>query len=146
MSKQSKRGQEKGQPVWDALNGVSAAVGNCNLILTPLTPYLQRPDLLEQIADKPKFYRLVQALDRDVRAMTESFRRIQQQHAGRRGMTKDPNEVLLAIDIQEQYVEWASQFDDVVVPVFTEIVDILRTLGVDNINVPSASAAVQQAN
>lgn len=146
MSKQSNRRQEKGQPVWDALNGVSAAVGNCNLILVPLTPYLQNKDWLEQIVDKPRFYRLIQTLDRDVRAMTERFRAIQAQHAGRRGQTQNPHEVLQAIEIQEQYVEWASQFDDVIVPVFSELVDILRPLGVDDLNVPSASAAVQQAN
>ncbi len=146
MSKQRKRSQEKGQPVWDALNGVSAAVGNCNSILMPLTPYLQNQELLDQISDKPRFYRLVQTLDRDVRSMTDRFAAIQRQHAGRRGHTEHPDDVLLAIEIQEQYVEWASQFDDVIVPVFMELVEILRAVGAGNINVPSATAAVQQAN
>lgn len=147
MSRQRKNREDKGQPVWDVLRGVSASVGACNRILAPLTPYLRDTTILDKIPDRQRFMRLVQNLDRDVRQMTQRFEAIYAQHSHRQGQTIDPNDVVLAIELQEQYVEWASQFDDVIVPVFMEIVEILKGIGEgQELHAPSASAAVAQHN
>lgn len=121
MSKRNNRKQEQAPLIWDALNGVSAAVSGVSLILAPLAPYLKNKELIDKIEDKDKFYRLVQTLDQDVRAMTQSLNAIRDRHAGRTGQTQDADEIVQAIEIQEEYVQWAGDFDDVVVPVFSQI-------------------------
>lgn len=147
MSRQRKNREEKGQPVWDVLRGVSASVGACNHILAPLAPYLRDNTILDKMTDKQRFMRLVGNLDRDVRHMTAQFEAIYNQHSHRQGQTTNPNDVVLAIELQEQYVDWASQFDDVVIPTFMEIVEILKSVGEgQELTAPSASSAVAQHN
>lgn len=142
MSKPKQQVKDQGPPIWDALNGVSAAVSNCSLILVPLAPYLKDKEFLDRIEDKNKFYRLVQTLDQDLRAMTQRLNGIRDRHAGRTGQTKNADETVWAIEIQEDYVQWAGDFDDVVVPVFSKIVEMLQQVGVSNISIPSATAVV----
>lgn len=143
MSKnKNKRGRDKAYPVWDALMGLSAAVGQVTNITASLIPFLQDQALLDKISDRALFNRLGAALNRDVRDMTDRFRAIYNQHSDRRGQSADPTEVMRSIDIHQQYVEWAARFDDVVIPTFMDMVTMLREAGADTrgINVPSASS------
>lgn len=141
MRKNVNRGP-KSQPVWDALAGLSGAVGQVTNVTAVLIPFLQDKELIARIPDQARFNRLASTLDRDLRDMTRDFRSINSQHQGRSGTTADPTEVMRAIDIQEQYVEWASQFDDVVIPTFTDMLEMIKAAGgnIASVAVPSATA------
>jgi len=141
MSKKSNRGPEKSTPVWDALANLSGAVGQVTNVTSLLIPFLQDKELLAKIQDQARFNRLASTLERDLRDMTQQFRSINSQHAGRYGHTSNPTEVMRAIDIQEQYVEWAARFDDVVIPSFTDMLEMLQSAGANTASVAIPSAA-----
>lgn len=144
MSKNSKSGPKKNTPVWDALANLSGAVGQVTNVTSLLIPFLQDKELIAKIADQSRFNRLASTLDRDLRDMTQQFRTIQNQHSGRHGHTSDPTEVMRAIDIQEQYVEWAGRFDDVIIPTFSDMLEMIQGAGGNTAGVyaPSAASAV----
>lgn len=144
MRNKANRGQEKSQPVWDALANLSGAVGQVTNVTSILIPFLQDKELIAKVSDQGRFNRLAQTLERDLRDMTQQLRSIQSQHAGRRGHTSDPTEVMRSIDIQEQYMDWATRFDDVVIPSFVDMLEMLQNAGAStaSIAVPSAAALV----
>jgi hypothetical protein len=141
MRKNVNRDPKQSQPVWDALANLSGAVGQVTNVTSVLIPFLQDRELIGRIQDQARFNRLASTLDRDLRDMTQQLRSIQSQHDGRRGHTSDPNEVMRAIDIQEQYVEWAGRFDDVVIPTFTDMLEMIQVAGGNTagVAVPSAT-------
>lgn len=146
MSKNAKQpNQEKSQPVWDVLTGVSAAVGQVTNITALLIPFLQDKELIGKIEDQGLFHRLCATLERDLRDMTAQYRTIYAQHEGRRGQSKNPTDVMRTIDIHQQYVDWAGSFDDVVIPTFMDMLTMIRDAGgnTDIVVVPSATAAIQ---
>lgn len=140
MSRNAKHGPGKSQPVWDVLAGISGAVGQVTNITALLIPYLQDKELMGKIEDQRCFHRLATTLERDLRDMSAQFRSIHSQHSDRRGEEKNPTEVMRAIDIQEQYVEWSARFDDVVIPTFMDMLQMIQAAGgsTGGIAVPSA--------
>lgn len=148
MSKNPKRGNEKSQPVWDVLAGLSAGVGNILALPSVLVPYLQDSELLGKIEDRSRFNRLGTCLERDIRSFTVEFRDLQLQHQGRSGHSKDPTEVMRTIDIHQQYVDWAFRFDDVVIPTFMDMLQMIKNAGgsTESIAIPSAARLAQQLN
>jgi hypothetical protein len=148
MSKQSKGRREETKPVWDALAGLSAAVSQVTQVTAILIPFLRDKDLMQKIADQAKFTRLATTLDRDVRQMTMRYRTISDKHAGRTGGTTNQTEWMSSIDLSEQYVAWAADFDAVVIPTFLDMVSMLTAAGADTsaITAPSATSLAQQSN
>lgn len=135
------------QPLWDILAGLSAAVGQTTQVTALLVPFLQNQELIAKIVDRPAFDRLASVLERDIRVMSQRFRAIVDQHANKTGQTANQTEWLQAIQLSEQYVEWASDFDDVILPTFSEITSMLRDAGADvtTLHAPSAAAAIVAA-
>jgi hypothetical protein len=141
-----RRGNSQGQPVWDSLAGLSAAVGQITSIPALLIPYLEDKALMAKLIAPEKFRRLGGTLERDIRLMTERYRAIRRQHEGRTGGTRDGTELMQSIDLSEQYVAWAGEFDAVVIPTFLEMMQLLKNSGADisSVSMPSATALIPQ--
>ncbi len=146
MGKNRKSNPDTSKPIWDALLGLSAAVGQVNSLPSMLTPFVTDKELVAKISDRERFYRLVGTLDRDLRQMTGRYRSIYERHSNRHGGSADSTEWMQAIDLHELYVAWAADFDDVVIPTFMDIMKLFVEAGADTsgVHVPSASAAAQQ--
>lgn len=147
MNKQKQGGTEV-PPVWDTLAGLSAAVSQVTLVTALLIPFLSDKELMSKLKneDLMRFNRLASTLERDVRRMTERFNEIYQQNRGRTGGTRDQTEWFKSIQLSEQYVAWATDFDAVVIPTFVDTLHLLQSVGADinTVSVPSATALAQQ--
>ncbi len=145
MGKNNRHRTGPNKPIWDVLLGLSRSVGQVTNVTAMLIPYLQDRELLSRLKDPAAFNRLGSRLDSDIRNLTLRFNIIAKQHEGRQGQTADPTEWMRAIDIQEQYIAWASDFDDIAIPTFTEMMEMLRAAGAKNIvQMQSATALAQQ--
>ncbi len=145
MGKQNRHRTGSNKPVWDVLLGLSQAVGQVNNVTALLIPYLQDRELLSRLSDPATFNRLASRLEADIRNLTGRYNRIYEQHRCRQGQTSNPTEWMRAIDLHEQYIAWATDFDDIAIPTFMEMMDMLRQAGASNIpSVQSASAIVRQ--
>ncbi|QVD49163.1 hypothetical protein LUCX_93 [Xanthomonas phage vB_XciM_LucasX] len=140
MPNHQKRSQND-QPVWDVLNGLSAAVGQCTQIPGRLIPYLSDKTLLSKISDLGRFNRLASTLRNDIRRLTDQFLSIQQQHAGRTGNVASQDDLMVSIQIHQNYVEWAATFDDVVIPTVMDMFEMIQQAGVTDL--PAISSASQ---
>lgn len=145
MGSNNRHRKRPSKPVWDVLLGLSQAVGQVNNVTALLIPYLQDRELLGRLSDPAAFNRLGGRLEADVRQLTARFNAIYNQHSCRQGQTADPTEWMRAIDLHEQYIAWATDFDDIVIPTFAEMMEMLRQAGAANIaHVQSAVATAQQ--
>lgn len=147
MSKESKGRSGGKQPVWDVLAGLAAAVGQVTQITALLIPFLSDRELVSRISDQVKFNRLAGTLDRDIRQMTVRYNDIRDCHRDKRGGTHNQTEWLDSINLSEQYIAWAGDFDAVVIPTFLDMLTLLKEAGanVDSLQVPTATAAVQSS-
>jgi hypothetical protein len=147
MNKQNQGGTEV-PLVWDALAGLSAAVSQVTLVTASLIPFLNDKELMSKLKDEAlvRFNRSASTLERDVREMTLRFNEIYQQHRGRTGGTTDQTEWFKTIQLSEQYVAWAADFDAVVIPTFVDMLHMLQAVGADinTVSIPSASTLAQQ--
>lgn len=148
MGKNRKRSPDTSTPIWDALLGLAASVGQVNNITSMLVPFLQNAELLNKLSDRERFMRLASTLDRDLRQMTSRYQAIYSQHADRHGSSADANAWMQAIDLHEQYIAWAADFDDVIRPTFFDMMSMLADAGADTsqVSVPSASEVASQFN
>lgn len=148
MGKNSKRDKENDKAVWDVLLGVAASVGQTTNITAVLIPFLQNKELIAKIIDQARFNRLAGTLNNDMRMLSGQFKTIYDQHSDRRGSAKNPDEWMSAISLHEQYVSWASTFDDVAIPTFLDMMSMLQEAGADTsqVQTPSASNTVEQFN
>lgn len=148
MGKNSKRDHDNGKAVWDVLLGVAASVGQTTNIPAILIPFLQDKELIAKISDQSRFNRLANTLNGDMRMLSAQFKGIYDQHVNRHGVAKNPDEWMSAISLHEQYIAWASTFDDVVIPTFLDMLSMLQAAGADTTQVqaPSASNTVNQFN
>lgn len=146
MSKHGKGSPQKNMPVWDVLSGFSAAVGQMTNVPALLIPYLGNRELIDKIGDRARFFRLSAILENDVRRMTQQYRDIRSLHDGRRGGTTNEREWMQAIDISEKYRGWAQDFDDVVIPTFSDMLAMILEVepSARDITVPSAVAVTEQ--
>ena len=145
MGKNNRHRTRPNKPIWDVLQGLSQSVGQVTNVTALLIPYLQDRELLSRLSDTAAFNRLGTRLESDIRNLTLRFNIISNQHAGRQGQTADPTEWMRAIDITEQYIAWATDFDDIAIPTFREMMEMLRQAGAKNIvDIQSASAIAQQ--
>lgn len=99
-----------------------------------LPPLLNDPRLAEAL----KFQAAEGTLAQKLRELTELSRNYQQRfqaiharHASRRGSSADQDDLVLAIDISQQYIAFTSDYQFNVYPVFLDIFEILDKAGLD---------------
>ncbi len=128
-------------PVWNALVSVSHSVAEVTKLPALVIPYLQNAELMAAVPDRPALDNLLNRLAGDVQDMSAKLRAINEQHQDTRGPKDDPDTLMRYIQIHEQYMAWAGEYDDLVMPSFTAILEIFEAAGADTISLRSTSTA-----
>lgn len=96
-----------------------------------LVPFLRNKDLTSKLKDPAEVTRLVQIAQNDTFALLEKLRKIRASYNSKSGAAKSEDELFNMIEVSEEYVEWAYQYDSVVLPNLNKIFDIFIEAGAD---------------
>lgn len=142
MNSDNSQGQEPEQtPAWDTLAGISAAAGNFLQIPSVLIPFLRDEKVMEAVVDKGRLQTLMNHVHQDLHEMRRSYERLRNQHSHRSGADTDSNDLMVSIQIYQDYMEWSVQFEELVMPNVSDMLDLLQAAGanVSGVHLPRAS-------
>lgn len=119
----------KNDRVWDALNEIYANCVAYSLVPQVLQPYIDNTELTSKISDIDGLLNLVKLLARDVAEFADRLRSIGAQHQHRTGSSGDGNDLMQVFQIQEQYVQWGTSYEAVILPTLSAIADMYASIG-----------------
>lgn len=115
--------QIKDNSCWDDLNAVYQG---CSQVLhrhCQLSNISSNKELIAEVKDMPTLISNLRMLGADLTKMNLELKEIHDQHVGKSGSTQDPDEVMLSINIFEQYNLFMERHDAVVMPTAHHIVE-----------------------
>lgn len=131
----------KANHTWDALHYIH---NNClayTIAPAMLGPFMRNKELLEKVTDMDNLLSLSKILARDVAVYSQELKNIQSQYIDKKGSSKNADELMMSIQISEQYVHWAASYDAVIMPTIVSILGIFEEAGADTSSSKINSAA-----
>lgn len=131
------RKRRKGPPrpkpdrIWDSVNNFGALASALNQLPGQLIPLLHDKELMAKIKDQSALASQVRSIVNDVRVYSESLKAIQVKHQGRTGSAKSPDENFEALMVGEDYINWCSQYQGVILPSVIEVLGQIAEVGAD---------------
>lgn len=139
--------------MWDNLRDIYRNVACYTLIPAGVAPLIRDRALLAKVQEQGNLADLEKhtgLLARDIATFTASLEAIHTKHSNRAGPVYDQNERMAAIQIFEEYMEWAGSYERVVLPTLAEITNILVQAGAqapsDTPTEGSVTAAIRSSN
>lgn len=135
MGKNNKQQPPRQRPrdrMWDHLREIYRNVACYTLIPAGVAPLARDRAILVKVQEQGNLTALEQhmgLLSRDLGDFTSQLETIHAKHSNRGGATYDQNERMQAIQIFEEYVEWANSYERVILPTMTEITNIFIAAG-----------------
>jgi hypothetical protein len=111
-------------PVWDELENVYQKMLQGVMAPAVLGTLAQRKDLIVFVRDKKGLVTRIQMFQREILAMKEELKEIHAQHAGKVGGTDDPDVVMNANMINEQYILFGQRMEAIITPTVAHILEI----------------------
>lgn len=90
-------------PIWDELNDVYVKCAQGVMSPALLGELAKRKDTIKYIQDHVTFRDRIEMFKRDIEQMKKELSQIHAQHAGKTGSSSDPDELMKAAMINEQY-------------------------------------------
>ena len=129
-----------GDCVWDSLHATHRNVQQFSLAPALVVPFLRQKEIVAKV-DKPReLLAHAELLAKDMTQFSQDLNAIAATHADRTGSSTDADDLVLAIQTNEQYIAWTDRFNDVVMPTVIEIMGKLQSAGVDVNNLPKVEA------
>lgn len=121
----AKRRNPTAVPCWDELHGLYANSVDLMASIYPITEALRDRAAVARCRSQSELLRDAQILARDQEEYRARLSSIYATHKDRHGGTDDPNELMQALHIGEQYSHWMSSFEAVVLPTVRSLRDNL---------------------
>ncbi|WP_144106618.1 hypothetical protein [Paraburkholderia sp. BCC1886] len=114
---------ERKNTCWDDLLQTHAFMTGLLLRHTSISEVLRDEDLKRYIAEPETFRTNVNQFASDLRQMSEELVQLRQCHVGKTGGSTDPDELIHAISLHEQYLLWQQKHDAVVMPTVLHVLE-----------------------
>lgn len=116
---------------WDALKVIFQNCAAYTIAPSSLTPFINNADLTAKIADQTKLLQLANLLKRDVSEFASRLQAIFAKHKDREGNVTNGDQLMEVLQLQEEYIQWATSYEAVVIPTITAILDLYAAVGAD---------------
>jgi len=113
----------KDNTIWDDLNGTYSACAQALGQHAGIAMMLNRKEVFPYLKDHKALVANIGTLASDLRALNEELKQIQAQHKGKAGGSENPDDVILSIQIFEQYHLFLERHQAVVMPVALHILE-----------------------
>lgn len=120
---------------WDMLNDVYKNCAAYSLIPGALTPFVRSKTIVEKVEDKHALEQHLAILARDHKEYVERLKELHSRHADRSGHSTDTTDMMRSIQLGEEYIEWCSSFESVILPTMETIRSMLAATGVQDITI-----------
>lgn len=130
---------------WDALKVIFQNCAAYTIVPSSLSPFISNAELTAKIEDQAKLLQLCNLLKRDVVEYDRRLRTIYAKHDSRDGDVTNGDQLMAVLQLQEEYIQWASSYEAVVIPTITNILDMYAAAGanVDAVRPESPVVAAQ---
>lgn len=118
-------------PAWDTLAGLSAAAGQLLHLPSILIPFLRDEKVMDAVEDTARLKSLMRLIKQDVDQFSGSYDALKKRHNHRSGEETDSNDLMDSIQVYQDYVAWSANFEELVMPNVTELLELLRRAGAD---------------
>lgn len=112
--------------IWDSLLGYGQHCARLGQLPGRLAPLLRSEEIMVNISDPEGVKRRIISLSNDTASYADALRKIGQQHIDKKGSSRNGDDLMKALMIGEQYVDWAIRFSGVVIPT---MLDLLQEIG-----------------
>lgn len=130
---------------WDALKVIFQNCAAYTIAPSSLTPFIKNAELTAKIADQTKLLQQCNLLKRDVAEYANRLQAIFDRHKNRDGDVTDADQLMEVLQLQEQYIQWATSYEAVVIPTITAILDLYAAAGADTTDArPTSPVAAAQ--
>jgi len=124
----------KNDRVWDWLRDVAGNVRQYMQAPAILLPMLNDPSLTATIVtqgNSASLTELIQRLGGDVQSYTQRYSALYTRHSQRRGSSSNSDDMFASVAISQDYLQFMSSYESVVMPTILEILEILDKAGLD---------------
>lgn len=128
---------------WDYLSEMHKNCAAYTCVPALLTPFIRNEELLARVPDNAQLTEMATVLAKDVQTFAAKLNEIRQLHADKVGSTKDPDDHMRCIGINENYIRWALSYESVVIPQVLAILDIFEAAGADTAEIRTSISTNQ---
>ena len=124
LARDAQREKLKDNTCWDDVNQIHK---DCMSVLVKHQYILElsrNQELVNAVDDRKTLLDLIFSLGNDIRKLSEELAEIQKQHVGKTGGSQDPDEIMYAITIYEQYGLFIERHEATCVPTALHIGEI----------------------
>jgi len=112
-----------GDGAWDDLERVYLECRALSVTPAQVLPLLKDSTKLAKVKNPAALVDRAKVLSKDVAHYNERLESIHTKHAGQNGSSDDPDTLMKALSIGEEYQEWLQAFQTVVMPVVAEMLE-----------------------
>lgn len=111
-------------PVWDDLNASFVKAHHALVAPAVIGQYAARKDIIAFVADKLSLRLRIEQFQRELSHLRAELKGISSQHTDKTGSTNDPDEIMLAVRIGEQYALFLERLESIIQPTVAHIIEI----------------------
>lgn len=113
---------------WEDLNNLHGMCAQMLLTARPVTQLLNNRDMLQKMGDSvSKLQSSADMLINDITKYNQRLKDIKAKHEGYTGEVNDPDSWMRALQIGEEYNQWQSSFQDVVLPNISTLTELYNS-------------------
>jgi hypothetical protein len=112
--------------VWDSLRNMGMAAAQLGRLPGRLAPLLRNQQIMQNVNDHGQLLVLINSVSSDVTVLSDQLKLIYSRHSTRTGSSRNPNDLMSALMVGEDYINWCTHFHGIVIPV---VMDILEQIG-----------------
>jgi hypothetical protein len=123
---------------WDWLKDIAKCVKNYMRAPAVILPMISNDELTATVYEQGNAEALnghIQLLTRDVQTYTERLQALYGRHSQRNGSSVDPDDLMNAINLSQDYRAFMASYEMVVMPTILDILAIMEKAGVDTSSV-----------
>lgn len=128
----------KNDRAWDWVQDVAVNIRGYLRAPAAILPFLRDQRLKESLAAKGQSAQMVDLINRlsdDTVKYTERFQAIYSKHAGRTGNSTNPDDLMMTLMIGQDYIQFMTSYESVVMATLQEILELLEHAGLDTASV-----------
>lgn len=124
----------KNDRTWDWLREVAGNIRNYLRAPAVILPMLNDERLKASLIESGKtqdMVALVRRLGQDSATFGERFKALYAQHSARRGSSSDVDDMINCISLSQEYLQFMSSYESVVMSTLQEVLELMETAGLD---------------
>jgi hypothetical protein len=112
--------------LWNEINALHVTCSDMTQSPADISILLRATDVHPYIPNMGEFVSLARTLQGDVDRFNAELAAIGAKHLGKQGNTNNPDQLMAAIAIHEEYLAWIDQYSNTVIPTVRQLTDIGR--------------------